>query len=424
MSTLLVLQPNPDPKQTNTMKLSLPLQWTNQTPTSPSRPPSEPPALTAVNSTDTDSTESTDNRETAENTNTNSSPSPTRPTFALASASASPISVTKPETKLCRTEPLLDPAGQLQWHNPNAADPSLMRWYDTALACFWTPYEIDLARDLPDFKSLTGAEQHLLTVILIFFATADFLVGDNINEQFVVEIQSRELKYFLNFQATMEDIHAQTYGLLLDTFIKDTEQRQHLLSDIQSLPSINRKNKWLLYWTDPSARTFAERLIAFAAVEGIFFSASFCAIFWFKSRGLMPGLCFANELIARDEGLHRDFAVNIHTNLLINRASTVVIHDIIADAVDIEMQYVEEALPIRALPGMNSDMMQQYVKFVADHLLTSLRQPKLYSVENPFPWMDLISLQGKTNFFEKRVSEYALAGASGSNHTFDLDTSF
>jgi len=299
-----------------------------------------------------------------------------------------------------------------------------MRWYDTALACFWTPYEIDLARDLPDFKSLTGAEQHLLTVILIFFATADFLVGDNINEQFVVEIQSRELKYFLNFQATMEDIHAQTYGLLLDTFIKDTEQRQHLLSDIQSLPSINRKNKWLLYWTDPSARTFAERLIAFAAVEGIFFSASFCAIFWFKHRGLMPGLCFANELIARDEGLHRDFAVNIHTNLLINRASTVVIHDIIADAVDIEMQYVEEALPIRALPGMNADMMQQYVKFVADHLLTSLRQPKLYSVENPFPWMDLISLQGKTNFFEKRVSEYALAGASGSTHTFDLDTSF
>jgi ribonucleotide reductase beta subunit family protein with ferritin-like domain len=289
----------------------------------------------------------------------------------------------------------------------------------------WTSEEIDTALDVHDYNKLSPPEQAFVKQILAFFASADLIVLDNLMEQFGTEVCAYDLKLFFVVQAYIEAVHSETYSNLLTAIVKDPTEQHQLFDAINTFPSIQSKINWMQYWTNSEARTFAERLIAFAAVEGIFFSGAFCAVFWLKKRGLLPGLSFANELISRDEGLHRDFAVYINNKRLLYPAPPLTVRRIIESAVEIETNFITNALPV-ALIGMNADQMTLYIKFVADHLLISLRQPKLYNVKNPYEWMDMISLQGKTNFFEKRVGEYALSGVASTEpkHDFDLDTSF
>ncbi len=280
--------------------------------------------------------------------------------------------------------------------------------YKQHAASFWTAEEIDLAEDAKDWESLSADEQHFLKHVLAFFAASDGIVNENLVVNFANEVQWAEARTFYGFQIMMENIHAETYSLLIDTYIKDPNEKDHLFKALETVPSVKKKGNWALRWLDRKRASFAERLVAFAAVEGIFFSGSFCAIFWLKKRGLMPGLTFSNELISRDEGLHCDFACLLHSNL-VRGAGENKIHQIISEAVDIEIEFVTSALPV-SLIGMNAELMKQYIHFVADRLLVSLGATKLYNVENPFPWMEMISMQGKTNFFEKRVSEYSKSG--------------
>ncbi|MFL2948890.1 MAG: ribonucleotide-diphosphate reductase subunit beta [Candidatus Poseidoniaceae archaeon] len=280
--------------------------------------------------------------------------------------------------------------------------------YKQQMACFWTAEEIDLAEDLKDWQNLNGDEQHFLKHILAFFAASDGIVNENLGVNFSNEVCWPEARAFYGFQIMMENIHAETYSLLIDTYIKDEQEKDHLFKALETVPSVKRKGDWAMRWLSRKKGSFAERLVAFAAVEGIFFSGSFCAIFWLKKRGLMPGLTFSNELISRDEGLHCDFACLLH-NKLLRGAGAAKITRIIAEAVEIEIEFVTSALPV-SLIGMNSILMEQYIQFVADRLLVSLGASKLYNVVNPFPWMEMISMQGKTNFFEKRVAEYQKAG--------------
>ena len=285
--------------------------------------------------------------------------------------------------------------------------------YKQHAASFWTAEEIDLAEDAKDWESLSKDEQHFLKHVLAFFAASDGIVNENLVVNFANEVQWAEARTFYGFQIMMENIHAETYSLLIDTYIKDPNEKDHLFKALETVPSVEKKGNWALRWLDRKRASFAERLVAFAAVEGIFFSGSFCAIFWLKKRGKMPGLTFSNELISRDEGLHCDFACLLHSNL-VRGAGENKIHQIISEAVDIEIEFVTSALPV-SLIGMNADLMKQYIRFVADRLLVSLGATKLYNVENPFPWMEMISMQGKTNFFEKRVGEYQKAGVMGSS---------
>lgn len=280
--------------------------------------------------------------------------------------------------------------------------------YKKAQASFWTAEEIDLSHDLVDWSErLTAGERYFISHILAFFAAADGIVNENLVERFSSEVQVPEARCFYGFQVMMENVHNETYSLLVDTYIKDPDERRHLFNAIETVPSIKRKADWALRWISERNAVFAERLIAFAAVEGIFFSGSFAAIFWIKKRGLMPGLTYSNELISRDEGLHTDFACLLFAHLR-RRPHPETILRIITEAVDIEQEFLTEALPV-ALIGMNASLMCQYIEFVADRLLVSLGNEKHYRSTNPFDFMDLISLQGKTNFFEKRVSEYARA---------------
>lgn len=298
------------------------------------------------------------------------------------------------------------------------------RWFKRQQASMWTAEEVDTAKDYEQLNALPTPEQHFIKTIVAFFASADSLVSDNLIEQFSREVQSPALRLFLVLQAYMENVHAETYANLLLALVKDTAEQNRLFDAVSNIHSIRRKLHWMQHWTNSDTRTFSERLIAFAAVEGIFFSGAFCAVFWLKKRGLLPGLSFANELISRDEGMHRDFAVYIHNERLLYPAAPLTIRRIIEEAVAIETEFIHEALPV-SLIGMNATQMVQYIHFVADHLLVSLCQPKLYHVNNPFDWMVLISLQGKTNFFEKRVGEYALSGiGTDTKHEFDLETSF
>jgi ribonucleoside-diphosphate reductase beta chain len=276
------------------------------------------------------------------------------------------------------------------------------------MACFWTAEEIDLAEDLKDWQNLNSDEQHFLKHILAFFAASDGIVNENLGVNFSNEVCWPEARAFYGFQIMMENIHAETYSLLIDTYIKDEQEKDHLFKALETVPSVKRKGDWAMRWLSRKKGSFAERLVAFAAVEGIFFSGSFCAIFWLKKRGLMPGLTFSNELISRDEGLHCDFACLLH-NKLLRGAGAAKITRIIAEAVEIEIEFVTSALPV-SLIGMNSILMEQYIQFVADRLLVALGASKIYNVVNPFPWMEMISMQGKTNFFEKRVAEYQKAG--------------
>ncbi len=297
-------------------------------------------------------------------------------------------------------------------------------FYKKAEASFWTAEEIDLSPDLIDWEhKLNDNERHFVKHILAFFAASDGIVNENLAEHFLSEVQYTEAKFFYGFQIAIENIHSETYSLLIDTYIKDSADKSHLFNAIDTLDCVRRKAEWALRWIDKGS--FAERLVAFAAVEGIFFSGSFCSIYWLKKRGLMPGLSFSNELISRDEGLHCDFACLLYTKHLVNKLPKEQVKEIIMDAVVIEKEFITDALPVKLI-GMNSDLMAQYIEFVADRLLLELGNEKAYNVSNPFDFMDMISIQGKTNFFEKRVGEYQKAGvlAGEGNHSFSMDEEF
>ena len=295
--------------------------------------------------------------------------------------------------------------------------------YKQQEASIWTAEEIDLAQDLSDWRNkLSDDERYFVKNVLAFFAASDGIVNENLAENFVSEVQYTEAKFFYGFQIMMENIHSETYSLLIDTYIQDKEEKDHLFKAIDTIDAVKKKAQWALKWID--SPHFQERLVAFAAVEGIFFSGSFCAIFWLKKRGLMPGLSFSNELISRDEGLHCDFAVMLHNNHLANKVSEERIREIITSALEIEKEFITESLPVRLI-GMNSDLMKQYLEFVADRLLVDLGCSKVYNSENPFDFMANISLQGKTNFFEKRVGEYQKSGVMNkSEQAFGLDADF
>lgn len=284
----------------------------------------------------------------------------------------------------------------------------IWHYYKKAEASFWTAEEIDLHQDLTDWNDkLNDEERYFIKHVLAFFAASDGIVNENLAENFVNEVQYTEAKFFYGFQIMMENIHSETYSLLIDTYIKDPVEADKLFHAIETFDAIKKKADWALKWIE--SPSFAERLIAFAAVEGIFFSGSFCSIFWLKKRGLMPGLTFSNELISRDEGLHCDFAVHLHNEHLRNQVSEERIREIILDALEIEREFITESLPVRLI-GMNSDLMAQYLEFVTDRLLVELNCSKEFNSTNPFDFMEMISLQGKTNFFEKRVGEYQKAG--------------
>lgn len=303
----------------------------------------------------------------------------------------------------------------------------IWQYYKKAEASFWTAEEIDLHQDLTDWNNkLSDDERYFIKHVLAFFAASDGIVNENLAENFVNEVQYTEAKFFYGFQIMMENIHSETYSLLIDTYIKDPKEADKLFNAIETFDAIKKKAEWALRWIE--SPSFAERLIAFAAVEGIFFSGSFCSIFWLKKRGLMPGLTFSNELISRDEGLHCDFAVHLHNNHLVNKVPQERIKEIIIDALDIEREFILESLPVRLI-GMNSDLMAQYLEFVTDRLLVELGCDKVYNSTNPFDFMEMISLQGKTNFFEKRVGEYQKAGVmkdkeDDNAHKFSLDEDF
>lgn len=298
-------------------------------------------------------------------------------------------------------------------------------FYKKAEASFWTAEEIDLSADIQDWdKKLNDNERHFVKHVLAFFAASDGIVNENLAENFVHEVQYTEAKFFYGFQITIENIHSETYSLLIDTYIKDEAEKRYLFNAMETVPCVKKKAEWALKWI--ANGSFAERLVSFAAVEGIFFSGSFCSIFWLKKRGLMPGLSFSNELISRDEGLHCDFACLLYTKHLINKLPKETVQKIIMDAVEIEKEFITDALPVDLI-GMNCRLMSQYIEFVADRLLVELGNTKVYNVANPFDFMDMISLQGKTNFFEKRVGEYQKAGVMGGkkeDSEFKLDEDF
>ena len=300
----------------------------------------------------------------------------------------------------------------------------IWQFYKKAEASFWTAEEIDLSQDLIDWnEKLTDDERHFIKHVLAFFAASDGIVNENLAENFLSEVQYTEAKFFYGFQITIENIHSETYSLLIDTYIRDDKEKTYLFNAVDTIPCVKQKADWALRWIDEGS--YAERLIAFAAVEGIFFSGSFCSIFWLKKRGLMPGLSFSNELISRDEGLHCDFACLLYNNHLVNQLPKETVTKIITDAVEIEKIFVTDAIPVKLI-GMNADLMQQYIEFVADRLLGELWCKTVYNATNPFDFMDIISIQGKTNFFEKRVAEYQKACVlnSGENQSFSLDEDF
>ncbi|XP_072950570.1 ribonucleoside-diphosphate reductase small chain-like [Typha angustifolia] len=306
--------------------------------------------------------------------------------------------------------------------------PSIWELYKKAVASFWTTEEVDLSQDTRHWDlSLSSDDRHFISHVLAFFAASDGIVLENLASRFMTDVQLPEARAFYGFQIAIENIHSEMYSLLLDTYIKDPDEKSRLFRAIDTVPAVAKKADWALKWIHASD-SFAGRLVAFACVEGIFFSGSFCAIFWLKKRGLMPGLTFSNELISRDEGLHCDFACLLY-ELLEHKLDEERVRSIVADAVVIEREFVCDALPV-ALVGMNGELMGQYIEFVADRLLGALGCGKLYGVANPFDWMELISLQGKTNFFEKRVGEYQKAsvmssiGGLGGNHVFKMDEDF
>ena len=300
--------------------------------------------------------------------------------------------------------------------------PRIWEMYKKHEASFWTAEEIDLSDDLKHWENLNSGEKHFISHVLAFFAASDGIVNENLAVNFMSEVQVPEARCFYGFQIMMENIHSETYALLIDTYIKDPVEKDRLFHAIDTVPAVKKKAEWALRWIENGS--FAERLVAFAAVEGIFFSGSFCSIFWMKKRGLMPGLTFSNELISRDEGLHCEFACLLYS-MLSQKLSKQEVNHIITDAVDIEKEFITEALPVNLI-GMNAKLMSQYIEFVADRWLVELGYDKVYNATNPFDFMEMISLQGKTNFFEKRVGDYQKSGVLNTTESkaFTLDEDF
>ncbi len=299
-------------------------------------------------------------------------------------------------------------------------DDAIWKMYKKQMDCFWRAEEIDLSKDLEHWSKLTDNERHFIKMVLAFFAASDGIVLENLGIRFMTEVQLAEARAFYGFQIAMENIHSETYSLLIDTYIKDKEEKNKLFNAINEFECIQKKAKWATKWIDDKRSSFATRLVAFACVEGIFFSGSFCSIFWLKKRGLMPGLTFSNELISRDEALHTEFAVLLY-NKLEKKLSKKKIKEIISESVEIEKEFICDALPCRLL-GMNSNLMGQYIEFMGDRLAMQLGNEKIYNASNPFDFMEMISLERKTNFFESRVSDYALATKIGKNDAFAMSS--
>lgn len=301
-------------------------------------------------------------------------------------------------------------------------DKSIWDMYKKQMDSFWRAEEIDSSQDINDWKTLNESEKHFIKMVLAFFAASDGIVLENLGMRFLSEVQLPEARAAYGFQLMMENIHSETYSLLIDTYIKDSDEKSKLFKALNNFPCIKKKADWAVKWINDKRSNFATRLLAFACVEGIFFSGSFCSIYWLKKRGLMPGLTFSNELISRDEGMHTDFAVLLYSKLN-KKAKKAKVHELFKEAVAIEKEFICEALPCRLI-GMNSKLMSQYIEFVADRLLLQLGYPKLFESSNPFDFMEMISLDGKTNFFEKRVGDYSLSSGDHSQASFELNTDF
>ena len=301
-------------------------------------------------------------------------------------------------------------------------DDSIWQMYKKQVDCFWRAEEIVFTDDLPHWNSLSHDEKYFVSMILAFFAASDGIVLENLATRFMDDVQLAEARAFYGFQIAMENIHSETYSILIDTYIKNKEEKNRLFQAMANFPCITKKASWAQKWIHDKTSNFATRLVAFACVEGIFFSGAFCSIFWLKKRGLMPGLTFSNELISRDEALHTEFAILLYSKLN-NKISKSQIYEIIKEAVDIEIEFICDALPCRLI-GMNSQLMTQYIRFVADRLLLQLGYDKIYNVTNPFDFMELISIESKTNFFEKRNDSYALANKTRTEDTFDFTEDF
>ena len=301
-------------------------------------------------------------------------------------------------------------------------DHDIWQMYKKQVSCFWTAEEIDLSKDIASWKTLNAEEKHFVSMILAFFAASDGIVLENLAERFMSDVQLPEARAFYGFQIAMENIHSETYSLLIDTYIQNKDEKHTLFRAIDNFPCIKKKADWAIKWIHDKRSTFHTRLVAFACVEGIFFSGAFCAIFWLKKRGLMPGLTFSNELISRDEALHTEFAVLLYSKMQ-KKIGKQRIYEIIKEAVEIEKEFICHALPCRLI-GMNSDLMSKYIEFVADRLCVQLNYDKIYNSACPFDFMEMISIEGKTNFFEKRVSEYALAEKKKDDDVFNFDSDF
>lgn len=303
----------------------------------------------------------------------------------------------------------------------------IWKMYKMAMASFWTVEEVDLGKDMDDWNKLSENERFFVKNILAFFAGSDGIVNENLSSRFMNEVVIPEAKCFYGFQIAIENIHSEMYSLLIDTYIKDKQEKTMLLNAIYTIPCIKKKADWAFKWIESKTASFAHRLVAFAAVEGIFFSGAFCAIFWLKERGVMPGLTFSNELISRDEGLHTEFAVLLYTTLIQQKLTQKEVFDLITEAVDIEIEFITESIPCQML-GMNATLMTQYIKYVADRLIVQLGYDKIFSVQNPFDFMDRIGLNQKSNFFESRVGEYSRANVGGESNKevfkFTLDEEF
>ncbi len=301
-------------------------------------------------------------------------------------------------------------------------DHDIWQMYKKQVSCFWTAEEIDLSKDIASWKTLNAEEKHFVSMILAFFAASDGIVLENLAERFMSDVQLPEARAFYGFQIAMENIHSETYSLLIDTYIQNKDEKYTLFRAIDNFPCIKKKADWAIKWIHDKRSTFHTRLVAFACVEGIFFSGAFCAIFWLKKRGLMPGLTFSNELISRDEALHTEFAVLLYSKMQ-KKIGKQRIYEIIKEAVEIEKEFICHALPCRLI-GMNADLMSKYIEFVADRLCVQLNYDKIYNSACPFDFMEMISIEGKTNFFEKRVSEYALAEKKKDDDVFNFDSDF
>ena len=318
-------------------------------------------------------------------------------------------------------EPLLRPDNSRYVLFP-IKDNEIWQMYKKQIDCFWTVPEVDTSKDLVDWQKLSKDEQHFISMVLAFFSSSDGIVMENLAVRFMTEVQLAEARAFYGFQIAMENIHSQMYSVLIDTYIKDAEERDKLFNAIDNYPCIAKKANWAKKWIGDNRSSFASRLVAFSVVEGIFFSSAFASIYWIKKRGLMPGLTFSNELISRDESMHTEFAVLLY-NKLERKLSKKRIHDIIKEAVEIEKEFITEAIPCRMI-GMNATLMIQYIEFVADRLVVQLGYDKIYNSGNPFDFMELISIESKVNFFERTNSEYALANKTISEDIFNLNSDF